>query len=219
VPVYETPEHVAAAAQWFVDQNGLTAEPMQRGTYPAKWLAKIGADAPQVEPGDMDLIASPTDFVGLNVYVGAIIAAADNPAGYRSIAFPPSYPQAHIDWIRLVPQALYWGTRFLCDLYDYRKVYITENGSAMNDQLANGEVLDTDRLLYYREYLKEAARLVAEKYPLQGYFAWSLMDNFEWGYGYSQRFGLYYVDYQTQRRTAKLSAKYYAACIRERRVL
>jgi beta-glucosidase len=219
LPVYETPEHIEAAAKCFADSNGPQAEPMQRGTYPAKWLAKIGADAPKVEPGDMELIASPTDFVGENIYLGAYVRAADNADGYQQLDFPPSYPRAYADWIKMTPQSLYWGTRFLHDLYGYREFYITENGSCMNDQLVNGEVLDTDRLEYYREYLKAAARVVAEKYPLKGYFAWSLMDNFEWAMGYSQRFGLHYVDYQTQKRTPKLSAKFYAACIKARQVL
>jgi beta-glucosidase len=219
LPVYETAEHIEAAAKYFADNNGPQAESMQRGTYPAKWLAKIGADAPKVEPGDMELISSPTDFVGLNIYLGVYVRAADNADGYQVIDFPPSYPKAYADWIKITPQALYWGTRFLHDLYGYREFYITENGCAMNDQLANGEVLDTDRVFYYREYLKGAARAVAEKYPLKGYFAWSLLDNFEWAYGYTHRFGLHYVDFQTQQRTPKLSAKYYAACIKARQVL
>lgn len=219
LPVFETAEHIEAAGKYVADNNGPTAEPMQRGTYPAKWLAKIGADAPKVEPGDMELIASPTDFVGLNIYLGVYVRAADNADGFQVLDFPPSYPTAYADWIKIAPQALYWGTRFLHDNYGFREFYITENGCAMNDQMTNGEVLDTDRLFYYREYLKGAARAVAEKYPLKGYFAWSLMDNFEWAYGYNHRFGLHYVDFKTQQRTPKLSAKYYAACIKARQVM
>jgi beta-glucosidase len=219
VPVYETAEHIEAAAKRFVDANGPMAEPMQRGSYPAKWLEKIGADAPKVEAGDMEIIASPTDFIGLNVYAGTNVEAADNADGYRVIDFPAGYPRAWVDWLKLMPQSLYWGLRHLHDLYGYRELYVTENGWGMTDKMVNGEVLDTDRVLYYREYLKAAAQTVAEKYPLKGYFAWTLMDNFEWAEGFAARFGLYYTDFATQRRTAKLGAKFYAACIKARQVL
>ena len=219
VPVWETPEHVAAARTAFEATNlGLLA-PLARGAYAEAWLKEAGPNAPQVEPGDLELISSPTDFIGLNVYGGSFTQAAEAPQGYRVLDFPPSYPHAHADWIKIVPQALYWGVRFLHEVFGYQKVYVSENGCAMDDRLADGEILDTDRMMYYREYLRAAARAVAERLPLKGYFAWSLMDNFEWAYGYSHRFGLYYTDFQTQERTAKLSARYYAACIAARRVL
>jgi beta-glucosidase len=167
----------------------------------------------------MDLIASPTDFGGLNVYGGSYIEAAEGDDGYRVLEFPPCYPHALADWIKIVPQSVYWATRFLHELYGWPKIYVTENGCAMDDQLDDGRVDDTDRMMYLRWYLSEAARAVAEGLPLAGYFAWSLMDNFEWAQGYTERFGLHYVDFETQERTAKLSAKYYAACVRARRVL
>jgi beta-glucosidase len=89
----------------------------------------------------------------------------------------------------------------------------------LQDQLVNGEVQDLERVLYYRLHLQSAARAVAEKLPLKGYFIWSLLDNFEWSVGYSERCGFHYVDYATQKRTPKFSAGYYAACIAARRVV
>jgi len=251
VPAYETPEHIEAAGKAFQHYNGPMLESMTAGRYPAKWLARLGADAPKIEPGDMELICSPCDFIGLNVYRGTFVRSARSAAeargaafagvenvglpaatttpslaieptaadGFVEIPFPPSYPVACAGWIAIVPESIYWGVRHLCQLYGYKKVYVTENGCAMDDRLADGEILDSDRMMYFREYLRAAARAVAERLPLKGYFAWSLMDNFEWAYGYSHRFGLYYTDFQTQQRTAKLNARYYAACIAARRVL
>jgi beta-glucosidase len=97
---------------------------------------------------------------------------------------------------------------------------VTENGCATEDEVTeNGEVLDSDRVLFLREYLRSAHRAISEGYPLRGYFTWSLMDNFEWAWGYSRRFGLHYVDYTTQQRIPKLSAHWYADCIRQNRVV
>lgn len=99
-------------------------------------------------------------------------------------------------------------------------MFITENGCAAQDEVnANGEVIDTDRIMYLRQYLKSADRAISEGYPLKGYFLWSLMDNFEWVEGYSKRFGIIYVDYKTQQRIPKASFEWYAECIRQNRVV
>jgi len=218
VPVYETPEHIEAARRAFLGSNVMLSE-MAHGEYPEWWLKEIGADRPKVTAGDLELIAGATDFIGYNIYGGTLVEAADNDKGFRVIEFPSSYPQALAAWIKFVPQALYWGVRWLHEEFGHRKVFISENGCAMVDEVAEGKVLDTDRLQYYRLYLQAAARAVAEGLPLAGYFAWSLMDNFEWAEGYNHRFGLHHVDFQTQRRTRKLSGDYYAAVIKARRVL
>jgi beta-glucosidase len=220
VPVVETKANIAAAAQAFEDRNGTLLSPLARGEYPAAYLASLGKDGPEIRDGDMKLISGKLDFMGLNIYGGSFYEAAkggDKP--YRVIEFPKSYPHAFADWIKIVPQALYWGIRYQHELYGYQKFYVTENGCAMDDQLVDGRVDDTDRLTYYRLYLSAAQRATADKLPLKGYFAWSLLDNFEWAEGYRHRFGLHYVDYETQKRTQKLSAKYYAACAKAKAVL
>lgn len=249
VPTFETDEHIASTVAAFMDHNGPMLEPLTWGRYPEKWLAAIGSDAPQVAAGDMELISTPCDFIGLNVYRGIYVrpsrqqsAGDTSGAGpvenvslgmtatpttadllrgnYELVPFPPSYPRGHAEWVLFVPQAVYWGTRILHQQYGYQKVYITENGTVGKDDLtAQGEILDLDRLQYYRLYLQSAQRAAAEGIPLKGYFAWSLMDNFEWSEGYYHRFGLHYVDYKTLKRTPKLSAQFYAACIKNRRVV
>ncbi|HUT56533.1 MAG TPA: family 1 glycosylhydrolase [Phycisphaerae bacterium] len=249
VPVYETDEHIAATAEAFCDHNGPMLEAMSRGRYPEKWLSAVGADAPAVTDGDMELIAAPCDFIGLNCYRGVFVRAEEELTGgdagvgpvenvaagvgamatptsadmvrgaYELLAFPPSYPRGAAKWVQFVPQAIYWGVRLLAEEYGYTRIYITENGTVGIDELRNGEVLDLDRVEYYRLYLAAAARAVAEGYPLRGYFAWSMMDNFEWSQGYHERFGIHYVDFQTLNRTRKLSGDYYREVIRHRRVL
>ncbi len=217
VPVFEAPEHIEASRAAFSGSNRML-HAMAFGSYPESWLASLGSDAPEIREGDMELIGAPTDFIGLNVY-GRFVEAADTPQGYRILEMPACYPRALADWITVVPQALFWAVRWACEEFRWRKVYISENGCAMDDRLVDGEVVDLDRVQFFRLYLQAAARCCAEGLPLAGYFAWSLMDNFEWAEGYNHRFGLFYTDYATQRRIPKASARYYAACVRARRVL
>ena len=241
VPLCDSkPDHVEAAAKAFAHFNGPILDSITFGRYPEKWIAGLGADAPAVEPGDMELISSKCDFIGLNIYSGSYVrppsevpgakaippgnlgipslALDPTPAdGFLEIAMPAGYPKAGS--INMLPQAIYWGVRHAVQVYGYKKVYITENGCGLQDQLVNGEVQDLERVLYYRLHLQSAARAVAEKLPLKGYFIWSLLDNFEWSVGYSERCGFHYVDYATQKRIPKFSAGYYAACIAARRVV
>jgi len=219
IPVLEAPEHIEAAGRCFEEANGPMLSPVARGCYPAEWLDEMDDDAPEVTPGDMELIASPTDFLGFNVYGGLYVEADGSEKGHRIVEFPAGYPHALAEWIKFTPQAVYWGVRFLHERYGFARVYISENGCAMDDQLEDGRVDDLDRMFYYRLYLQQAQRAAADGLPLAGYFAWSLMDNFEWAEGYNHRFGLHYVDFETLERTAKLSAKYYGACVRARRVM
>jgi len=242
VPAYDSPDCIEAAARAFAHYNGPMLESMSRGRYPAKWLSGLGADAPQVEPGDMEIISTPCDFIGLNIYSGTWVRPpADAPDavpipptntgipslaldptredGFLEIAMPPGYPRVCPGGIPLVPQSIYWAIRHAVEIYGYSKIYITENGCAVDDELVNGEVLDVDRVHYYRAHLRSAAQAIAEKLPVAGYFIWSLLDNFEWGMGYSSRCGFHYVDFETQQRTPKLSARFYASCIAARRVL
>jgi beta-glucosidase len=117
-------------------------------------------------------------------------------------------------WLYVGPEALYWGPRHVAKIWNVREIYITENGcSAADVPAADGRVYDTDRVMYLRSYLSQLQRATAEGIPVRGYFLWSLMDNFEWADGYSNRFGLHYVDYETQKRTPKLSASFYKAVI------
>jgi beta-glucosidase len=117
-------------------------------------------------------------------------------------------------WLFIGPEALYWGPRHVADIWKAKEIYITENGCSSSDiPDKDGKVWDTDRVMYLRSYLTALHRAASEGVPVRGYFLWSLMDNFEWADGYTNRFGLHHVDYDTQKRTPKLSADFYREVI------
>lgn len=223
VPVVETPENIEAARKAFVRDkpNGRTLVPILTGRYPDEWLADMGEEVPDIQPGDMELIAQPLDALGFNCYSGDYVRAADNAKGYEIIPPFESYPKGNMPWLNIVPESIYWGIRLVSDAVGKKNlpVFITENGMADGtDPLPSGEMLDIDRVMYFRAYLGQVRRAVAEGYPVIGYFPWSLLDNFEWSYGYSKRFGIIRVDYETQKRTPKLSYKWYQETIRKNRI-
>ncbi|HEY9639320.1 MAG TPA: family 1 glycosylhydrolase, partial [Coleofasciculaceae cyanobacterium] len=128
----------------------------------------------------------------------------------------------HMPWLFMQPESVYWGIRHVSETLGRSDlpIFISENGCAVEDEVnERGQIEDSDRILYLRQYLKSAHRAVSEGYPLQGYFVWSLMDNFEWSWGYDRRFGLVRVDFPSQTRTPKASAEWYAECIRQNRVV
>ena len=118
----------------------------------------------------------------MNMYTPTyIIADDDQPHGYREVPHSPSYPKMFTDWLYICPQITYWGPRFARELWDVPAIYITENGCPCDDQVnAAGKVEDTDRVMYVRNHLLSLQRAVRERVPMQGYFVWSMMDNFEW---------------------------------------
>ena len=224
VPVIETPEHIEAARRAFVqeDLNGAIIVPLLTGRYNDQWLARQGGDAPDIAPGDMATIAQPLDSLGFNCYNGDYVRAADNDRGYELLPPAQSYPKIGMPWLNLLPECLYWGVRMISDALGKKDlpIAITENGCADTvPPNAQGEVMDLDRILFLRAYLRNAQRAVSEGYPLIGYFPWSLLDNFEWSWGYTRRFGLTYVDYKTQKRVPKQSFRWYQQVIRANKVL
>ncbi len=215
VPVLETPEYIEAARKAFVRGNAQIHEPIYNGAYADWWLEEQGADRPDIREGDLKLISSPTDFVGINIYFGAFTEPSPDPIGYRLLPFPAGYPHLALNWLKPVPQALYWCARFYNQQFGIKKSYITENGCACEDAVdAQGRILDLDRLQWIRSHLQEAQRAAREGLGLVGFFQWSLLDNFEWSEGYFKRFGLVYVDYETQQRIPKESARYFSEVIR-----
>jgi beta-glucosidase len=219
IPVTETPADIAAAAKWTEQQNWHRLAPVFRGHYPTGYLRTLGANRPRVERGDLELISTPTDFLGLNVYTAPFVRSgrAGKP---EVLPLPSQYPMAGLPWLHLAPQAIYWALRHMRDLYGPSALYITENGAGYEEAPdAAGRVLDLHRREYLRNYLIAVHRATAEKIPVKGYFVWSFLDNFEWSYGYAKRFGIVYNDYETQQRTPKLSAHWYATVMRENRVV
>jgi beta-glucosidase len=211
VPAIETPDNIRAAERATRALNAPYLTAMLEGRYTDAWLVAAGADAPHFTEAELKTIAAPIDFVGLNVYLAdAYVQASDWPHGYRTIPLPADYPHMQSPWLKFAPQALYWAPHQVANLWKVREVYITENGaSAADEPDADGAIYDLGRILYLRGYLGQLQRAIAEGAPVRGYFAWSLLDNFEWADGYATRFGLHYVDYKTQKRTPKLSASFY----------
>jgi beta-glucosidase len=219
VPVTEAAADIAAAREWFTEKNLHILDPIFRGHYAPAYLQRCGADAPKVAKGDFDLIGLPTDFLGLNVYTATFVrAGADGRP--EPLPLPPKFPCPDATWLKFIPQSIYWCPRFAHEVYGAKSIYITENGCGYQDEpVVNGEVNDLHRREFLRGYLRELHRAISDGVPIHGYFLWSFMDNFEWEDGYDRRFGIVHVDFATQKRTPKLSANYFAALIRENKIL
>ncbi len=220
VPVIEDAEQIEAARRATRNENAPFLTTIMEGRYPQTYLEQEGVYAPRVEPGDMEAIGSKLDFVGLNIYTPIYVRADSSPQGYAVLRPPASFPHMASDWIKVAPECIYWGVRNVCDLWHPPAIYITENGCSSDDVLtADGQVEDTDRIMYLRNHLSQLHRAIREDYPVNGYFLWSLLDNFEWDDGYSKRFGIHYVDFATEKRIPKLSAAWYHEAIAQNAVV
>ncbi len=220
VPVYESPEQLDAARTAMREENADILGVILSGKYTDGYTKKMGANAPEVQAGDLEIISSPLDFVGINVYVPTYVRAENNDLGYTVVPFPESYPHMFSPWLHVGPEALYWGPKLANDVWHPKAIYITENGCSSDDKLAaDGQIYDTDRVMFFRNYLTQLQRGVSEGVPIKGYFLWSLLDNYEWADGYGKRFGITYVDFQTQKRTLKLSGHYYKHVIAANKVV
>jgi len=220
VPVIETAAHIEAATRATRELNAPYMTVIQEGKYTDAYLAAAGANAPKSSPEDLKIISSPLDFVGINIYTPTYVRADNSPLGFSVVPHPKSYPHMASSWLSIGPEALYWGPRHVAKVWNVKEIYITENGCSSSDVSApDGIVYDSDRVMYLRNYLTQLQRATADSVPVKGYFLWSLMDNFEWADGYTNRFGLHYVDYATQKRTPKLSAQFYREVISKNAVV
>lgn len=192
-------------------------DPLAGRPYPTDALETRGIRMDMIQGDDMARIAAPIDFLGLNNYSRDVVSAQT-----RGFDEPPPADDAdrtEMGW-EVYPQAIYEMLMRLAREYPFKALYITENGAAFADQVGpDGEVDDPRRVAYLRDYITQAGRALAEGAPLKGYFVWSLLDNFEWAYGYSKRFGIIRVDYKTLARTPKRSAKWYRRVIAENAVV
>ena len=187
--------------RWFLD-------PVFGRTYPADVIDALGA-SPEIHSGDMKLIAQDLDFLGVNFYFRQTVAADQNskPLPIRSVN-RENVKRTAMNW-EVHPQAFEEILLRISKEYSPKAIYITENGSAWNDEVINGEIIDDERIDYLARHLDAMRSAREQGAPILGYFAWSFLDNFEWAYGYEKRFGLIYVDYKTQKRTPKKSAFFY----------
>lgn len=222
VPVVEDPSSVEAARRAFRRENGGILMPILAGNYDPGWMEDHHDSLPEILPGDMELIHQPLDALGSNCYTGRYVRPAQTGKGYELIPWSPKYPLAGPSWLHIVPESIYWAVRLVGDAAGRKDlpVFISENGCADSyEPDASGLVPDVDRIMYYRAYLSQVTRALDEGFPVTGFFPWSLLDNFEWSRGYSQRFGLVRVDYPTQRRIPKLSFGWYRGVIRSSRIV
>ncbi|TDE85607.1 GH1 family beta-glucosidase [Deinococcus sp. S9] len=207
MPASDRPEDVAAARLADGRFNRWFLEPLLRGEYPRDVWEACSADVPEVREGDLALIAAPLDFLGVNYYSRGVLSASGGgvPAGAPVTAMGwEIYPQGLTDLL----------LRLQADYPSLPPILITENGAAFTDRLEDGRVHDPERVRYLQTHLAALRRALDAGVDVRGYFAWSLMDNFEWAYGYEKRFGLVYVDYPTQTRVLKDSGHWYRQFLR-----
>ena len=221
VPLIEAPDHVKAAELATRERNAPFLTVMLEGKYTDAYLKAAGRDAPRFTDEDLRLIGAPLDFVGINVYRPVVYVMADDSAiGWREIPFAAGHPKMSSSWHTLGPEAMYWAPKLVQSLWSPKRIFITENGCATADVVAeDGKVYDTDRVMFLRSYLTELQRATADGVPVKGYFQWSTMDNLEWTQGFSNRYGLVHVDFATQKRTPKLSADWFREAARHNAVV
>lgn len=222
IPATRSAEDVEAARRGYFgcEERGMWnlawwSDPIVFGRYPESGLKNFAADLPSIEPGDMQLIAQPVDFLGYNCYSGFLVRAG---AGGEPELVPGGWgignPRGTLPWLNVAPDAPYWAARFQSDRYKLPVVF-TENGFCNTDFVhLDGKVHDPQRIDFIHRYLRSIGRAIDDGAKVGGYFYWSIMDNFEWREGYKDRFGLIHVDYQTQQRTLKDSAYWYRNVIR-----
>lgn len=221
-PDTDRPEDIEAARRFMFERcppgddwsfsNALYADPVVFGRYPGPSYGPVIAELPDFPSRDLEIISQPIDFYGVNIYMGTRVRAGAGGEP-EAIPTPPGHPRTMMDWT-VTPEALYWGPRLIAERYKL-PVYITENGCATSDWISlDGAVHDQARIDYLERHLAQLARAIQDGVDVRGYFQWSILDNFEWGYGYTKRFGLVHVDFENGRRTPKDSYDWYRRRIR-----
>lgn len=212
IPASNDPADVEAARKAYFAVNMLTwnvswfSDPVCLGTYPEDGLRRYGQYLPEGWEKDLELIHQPLDYYAQNIYQGTKWRAKGE--NVEMVDVPAGHPRTSMGW-PVTPEALYWGPKFLCERY-HLPLIITENGMGCHDAVClDGQVHDPNRIDYVNRYLLALRRAIDDGADVRGYFYWSFFDNFEWAFGYQQRFGLVHVDYQTQVRTPKDSCRWY----------
>lgn len=209
-------EDLAARDRWDGAWNRWFLDALYKGAYPEdmqQWYRKQGIVLPEIKAGDMELISTDTDFFGLNYYYSYFVGAGEDrwPLMIRSVK-PEDREYTAMNW-PVCPDGFY-DTLMRC-WRDYgKKIIVTENGAAFEDKLsADGSVHDAQRIAFLEQHIAALHRAIGDGADVRGYMVWSSFDNFEWALGYEKRFGLTYVDYETQKRTIKDSGRWYAKLI------
>ncbi len=195
--------------RWFLD-------PVLRGGYPEDMLERYADILPPVADGDMSAIVAPLDFLGVNYYTRSVVRAGNRDTAPAFVAAEGA-EHTEMGW-EVYPDGLSDLLVRLRDDYELPPLYITENGAAFPDERSNGSVPDPQRISYIERHLGAVAHAIDEGVPVRGYFVWSLLDNFEWAFGYTKRFGIVYVDFETLERVPKESFSWYRDFIAGQRV-
>ena len=222
-PETEKPEDIEAARQMMFSMSlqpsdnwtwnvAWWSDPVLLGHYPEEGLRLYEPYLPKITDADMKLISEPLDIYGQNIYNGRCFRMG--PDGKpQEVTRPLGAPKTAVGW-PVTPECIYWGLKYLDERY-HMPMYLTENGMSCHDCISlDGKVHDPNRIDFLARYLKQVKRAASE-IDLRGYFEWTLLDNFEWNKGYAERFGLVYVDFETQKRIWKDSAYWYADVVKE----
>jgi beta-glucosidase len=220
VPATEDPRDVVAAHRADGFSNRWFLDPVLKGDYPED-MVDFYSDrfGPLTfnKPGDLEIINTPIDFLGINYYTHNIIVHDENDQIFWGRLIQETENVTDMGW-GIHPDSLYKLLTRIKREYTDLPLYITENGAAYPDQLVNGKVEDFGRIKYLHDHFAAAHHFIEEGGNLQGYYVWSLMDNYEWAFGYSKRFGIIYVDFETLERTPKESYKWYQRVIKTNQI-
>jgi beta-glucosidase len=214
-PASDSPEDRDATRRADAYMNRQYLDPVFRGHYPEEMREIFGEAWPEWSDDDMRLIKQPIDFLGINYYTRKVERYHPDMLPLRTKHVPqPDHIQTETHW-EVFPEALTRVLLWVTERYGKPAIYITENGAAFYDppHTIDGRIEDPLRVEYYRQHLRAAHDAMSKGVDLRGYYAWSLLDNYEWSLGYSKRFGIVHVDYSTQQRTIKSSGRYYASVI------
>lgn len=216
-PASTAPADVHAACMAEYERNECFLNPLFGREWPAELLAQMGSRSAERWPGDAAICAQPLDFIGFNYYTRSFAqaprAAEDATRGYSFV--PPAAGKSLTDlgW-EIYPEGLKRVIQNLCQKWPLPPIWITENGAADNTPVVEGACNDEMRCRYLQLHLEKLSEAIAQGADIRGYYVWSLLDNFEWAQGYSQRFGIVHVDFETQERTYKKSALMLQALLR-----
>ena len=217
-PASEEPADLEAARRADAYMNRQYLDPVFRGEYPPELIEMFGGAWPRLRAADFDVIRTPIDFLGINYYTRGVMRDAPGALPLRADRVPQrQHLTTETGW-EVFPEALDAVLAWVHARYGGIPLYITENGAAFYDapHAIDGAVEDPLRVAYYRWHLRAVRQAMARGIPVRGYFAWSLLDNFEWSLGYAKRFGIVHVNFDTQERTPKSSAHFYRDVIRTR---
>jgi beta-glucosidase len=219
-PASDSPEDIETARRAMFSvknrddlwSNGLWLDPIYLGHYPEDGLKIWGDNMPKILPGDMETINQPLDYFAANIYNGETLKTAEDGSA-ELVPMKTGGALTAFKW-PVTPECMYWGPKFYYDRYKLPEV-ITENGMSGTDWVSlDGKVHDPQRIDFLNRYLLQFEKAGEDGTDIRGYFQWSIMDNFEWAEGYKERFGIVHVDYTTQERTLKDSARWYSEVIK-----